>query len=64
VIFTSGYSSELVGKDFGQGDTVFLSKPYEPQQVAQMIRNALDAAPKNHRQSAPVQANGAHTLAA
>jgi two-component system cell cycle sensor histidine kinase/response regulator CckA len=64
VIFTSGYSSELVGKDFGQGDTVFLSKPYQPQQVAQMIRNALDAAPKNHRQSAPVQANGAHTLAA
>ena len=64
VIFTSGYSSELVGKDFGHGDTLFLSKPYQPQQVARMIRDTLDATPKNHHQSAPVQTNGTHTLTA
>ena len=64
VIFTSGYSSELVGKDFGHGDTLFLSKPYQPEQVARMIRDTLDAAPKNRRQTAPVQTKGAHTLAA
>lgn len=41
VIFTSGYSSELVGKDFKQGSTDFLPKPYQPQQVARMVRDAL-----------------------
>ena len=27
VIFSSGYSAESLGKDFSQGDTVFLSLP-------------------------------------
>jgi signal transduction histidine kinase/DNA-binding response OmpR family regulator len=64
VIFTSGYSAELTGKDIGQHGTNFLQKPYQPQQVARMIRDALDAAPKNHRETAPVPSNGLHTLAA
>jgi PAS domain S-box-containing protein len=64
VIFTSGYSSELGGKEFGQGDTVFLSKPYHPQQVVRMIRDTFDAASKNRRPSAPVQSHGAHSLTA
>ena len=32
VIFTSGYSPELVGKDFGHEETIFLPKPYQPRQ--------------------------------
>jgi len=43
VIFTSGYSAELIGKDIGQTGTNFLPKPYQPQQVAQMIRRIIDA---------------------
>jgi CheY-like chemotaxis protein len=43
VIMTSGYSAELVGKDFGQSDTVFVPKPYQPQQIARVIRDTLDA---------------------
>ncbi|HVV01984.1 MAG TPA: response regulator [Verrucomicrobiae bacterium] len=42
VIFSSGYSAESLGKDFGQDDTVFLPKPYLPPQLAQVVRNCLD----------------------
>ena len=35
VIFTSGYSAEVVGKDFSQSDMAFLAKPYLPPQLAQ-----------------------------
>jgi PAS domain S-box-containing protein len=55
VIVTSGYSSELVGKDLAQDDTVFLPKPYQPQQIARIIREALDATSNNCCQSASVQ---------
>ena len=64
IVITSGYSSELVGKDFGQGETAFLPKPYQPHQVARMIRETLDAVSKNQRQPVPVPSNGMHTLAA
>lgn len=43
VIYTSGYSPDIVGKNFTQGDTAFLQKPYQPPQLAQRIREALDA---------------------
>ena len=46
VIFTSGYSPEVVGRDFKQGDAAFLSKPYLPPQLAQMVRQCLDSEPK------------------
>jgi two-component system cell cycle sensor histidine kinase/response regulator CckA len=42
VIFSSGYSAESLGKDFSQGDTVFLAKPYLPPQLAQVVRTCLD----------------------
>jgi PAS domain S-box-containing protein len=42
VIITSGYSPELVGRDFGESEVCFLPKPYQPQRVAQLIRKALD----------------------
>jgi CheY-like chemotaxis protein len=43
IIFTSGYSSELVGKDIGQSGWAFLAKPYKPSQLALAIRKCLDA---------------------
>ena len=37
-----GYSSELIGKDFGHGNTAFLAKPYMPRQLARLVRECLD----------------------
>jgi|ERR1017187_4441020 CheY-like chemotaxis protein len=47
VIYTSGYCSELVGKDAGANDTTFLGKPYLPLQLAQTVRKCLDAPPES-----------------
>jgi CheY-like chemotaxis protein len=42
VIFTTGYSAELMGKDFEIKEGVnFLQKPYPPQQLVQTVRNGL-----------------------
>ncbi len=42
VIFTTGYSAELVGKDFVVKEGVnFLQKPYPPQKLVQTVRNGL-----------------------
>jgi PAS domain S-box-containing protein len=46
VIYASGYSSALTGKDFAQGDNIFLAKPYQPVQVARLIRSTLDGSVK------------------
>jgi signal transduction histidine kinase/ActR/RegA family two-component response regulator len=46
VIYTSGYSPDIVGEDSGRNGTVFLSKPYLPAQLAQAVRRSLDAPPK------------------
>jgi PAS domain S-box-containing protein len=44
VIFTSGYSADVVGKDFVlRGGLNYLQKPYHPQQLAVTIRDCLDA---------------------
>ena len=43
MIFTSGFGAELAGRDFSQEDYSFLPKPYQPQMVAQLVRNILDA---------------------
>jgi PAS domain S-box-containing protein len=59
VIYASGYSSALTGKDFTQGDNIFLAKPYQPNQVAQLIRNTLDASPKDQQPPLPVPTNAA-----
>jgi CheY-like chemotaxis protein len=53
VIFSSGYSAESLGKDFGRGDTAFLPKPYLPPQLAQIVRKCLDANPKHQPEMVP-----------
>jgi PAS domain S-box-containing protein len=43
VIFMSGYSAELVGKDFPLKEGVnFLTKPFQAVKLAQAVRNSLD----------------------
>jgi CheY-like chemotaxis protein len=44
VIFASGYSAEIVGKDFSLKEGVnFLTKPFQAFKLAQMVRRTLDA---------------------
>lgn len=54
IIYTSGYSSELVGKDLAQDGTVFLPKPYRPPQLALLVRQCLDV--KEQKSDQPVAA--------
>jgi CheY-like chemotaxis protein len=43
VIFTSGYSADVVGKDFvSQRGLHYLQKPYDPQKLAHTVRDCLD----------------------
>jgi len=58
VIYASGYSSALTGKEFTQGENIFLAKPYQPNQVAQLIRTTLDGSPKDQPPAASTSANG------
>jgi two-component system cell cycle sensor histidine kinase/response regulator CckA len=53
VIFSSGYSAESLGREMTEGDTAFLPKPYLPPQLAQLVRQCLDAAPKKRTQLTP-----------
>ena len=44
VIYTSGYSAEVAGKDFHLREGVnFLAKPFEAGKLAQTVRQKLDA---------------------
>jgi nitrogen-specific signal transduction histidine kinase/ActR/RegA family two-component response regulator len=46
VIFTSGYSADIVGKDFKlEPELNFLQKPYQPQTLALTVRRCLDDKP-------------------
>jgi CheY-like chemotaxis protein len=43
VIFTSGYSAEVVGRDFSLAEGInFLRKPSKAHQLAKIVRNCLD----------------------
>jgi len=57
VIYTSGYSSELMEKDSGSNDTTFLAKPYLPLQLAQAVRKCLDVVAESKRERAAVPAD-------
>jgi len=43
VLFTSGYSADSVGHYHELHDTIFLSKPYPPHELAQRVRRCLDS---------------------
>jgi hypothetical protein len=49
----------LAGKDFSKGDNIFMAKPYQPDQVARLIRNTLDAPSKEQPQPVPGPTNAA-----
>jgi PAS domain S-box-containing protein len=44
VIFTSGYSPEIIGheEELQEDGTAFLQKPYDPDTLARMVRDCLD----------------------
>ncbi len=42
VVYTSGYSEELLGKDMMGEDIHFLPKPYNPATLAKAVRDCLD----------------------
>ena len=43
VIYTSGYSSDVLGKEPALVEGVnFLQKPYDPRKLAEIVRNHLD----------------------
>jgi signal transduction histidine kinase/CheY-like chemotaxis protein len=44
VLYTSGYSPEAIGREYGKGDTAFLPKPYLPPQMLQLVRQCLEKA--------------------
>ena len=44
VIYSSGYSVEVAGQDFGLREGMaFLKKPYQPKDLARIVRETLDA---------------------
>jgi FixJ family two-component response regulator len=46
VLYASGYSAEMVDKNFFlEAGVNFISKPFEAQKLAQAIRDCLDARP-------------------
>ena len=53
-LFTSGYSADIMGKDHGKGDTVFLQKPYHPSKIARLVRESLDAPAKPASPPTPI----------
>jgi len=62
IIYASGYTSAFVGRDFGQDNITFLPKPYQPRQVAQLIRDTLDATSNGKPPADNFQAKAAPSL--
>jgi len=49
VLYTSGYSAEVVGEDFVLTEGLnFLQKPYHARKLAEAVRRCLDAPPAGH----------------
>jgi two-component system cell cycle sensor histidine kinase/response regulator CckA len=53
IIFTSGYSPEIIGKNFKESDLEFLQKPYRPPLLAQKVRKCLDPPPRPDKNLLP-----------
>ncbi len=62
IIYASGYTSAFVGRDFGRDDVAFLAKPYQPQQVAQLIRDTLDTSSKGSSSRGNIPAKAAPAM--
>jgi two-component system, cell cycle sensor histidine kinase and response regulator CckA len=65
VIFTSGYSVDVMQQDMHLPDTLFLQKPYPPPMLAQAVRTSLDrkhsaagARPEAHQGRPPLAVAG------
>jgi two-component system, cell cycle sensor histidine kinase and response regulator CckA len=43
VICTSGYSEDIVGREAGSQNMVFLQKPYHPHKLTRSVRDSLDS---------------------
>jgi CheY-like chemotaxis protein len=56
IIYSSGYSPDLIGKDLAQDNVTIVSKPYLPSQLARVIREKLDAPVPTPKPDAPVAA--------
>ncbi|MDE3066151.1 MAG: response regulator [Verrucomicrobiota bacterium] len=64
IIYASGYSPTFSGRDFSGEDIVFLPKPYQPEQVARLIRNTLDGAENCPGRTLPVPTDDSQAMAA
>ena len=53
IIYSSGYSPDLIGKNLDLEKVTVVSKPYLPSQLARVIREVLDAAPKKSGDRVP-----------
>ncbi len=53
VIFSSGYSEEVIGDDFDLERVWFLPKPYTPHQLVHMVRRCLDPSPASINPAVP-----------
>jgi CheY-like chemotaxis protein len=53
VIFSSGYSPDNIGREFNESETIFLSKPYVPPQLARVVRECLDGVRKRPPREVP-----------
>jgi len=51
VIFTSGYSVDVMEQDIRLSNTIFLQKPYAPPMLAQIVRTSLDRVSTNGTES-------------
>jgi two-component system, cell cycle sensor histidine kinase and response regulator CckA len=48
VICTSGYSDEIIGRNSGARNVVFLQKPYHPHKLTRSVRDSLDSRMGRH----------------
>ncbi len=55
IIYSSGYSAEIMGGDFPLNGISFLPKPYNPTQLAQLVRQCLEASANSIDPAVPGQ---------
>ncbi|HWX23108.1 MAG TPA: response regulator [Candidatus Binatia bacterium] len=55
VIYSSGYSEEIMGSELSHEGAAFIPKPYNPLQLAQLVRQVLDSPGPSPEQIAAAQ---------